>query len=262
MRKGYLKGEAITLNSFDFQESDRIITFFSKKHGKRRAIAKGARRSKKRFVGNLEPLSHINFICHFNQKTGLLLLEEANLINPFKNLKFDIHAYLKGSTLSELVSVIMRDAQVIDNVYNLFLGFLTELDKDIANGRNLGDEWLRFFEIKFLSLVGFMPRLDVCIECEEEFYDKGIFIAARGGIICSSCRKKMTVHDEGILISAGTAKVLNSAIFYDKEKLRFLKLSEKALKESERMLKNFIHHQIGHGLKTDIFKEKLISARH
>lgn len=99
MRKGYLKGEAITLNSFDFQESDRIITFFSKELGKRRAIAKGARRSKKRFVGNLEPLSHINFICHFNQKTGLLRLEEANLINPFKNLKFDIHAYLKGKSV-------------------------------------------------------------------------------------------------------------------------------------------------------------------
>ena len=53
MRKGHYSTEAIILNSFDYNESDRILAFYTKEFGKLRGIAKGARRSKRRFVGNI-----------------------------------------------------------------------------------------------------------------------------------------------------------------------------------------------------------------
>ena len=55
MKRGAYLTHAVVLNSVDYAESDRILTFFTREHGKLSGIAKGARRSKKRFVGKLDP---------------------------------------------------------------------------------------------------------------------------------------------------------------------------------------------------------------
>ena len=47
--------EAIVLRLLDYGESDRIVTFCTNGYGKVRGIAKGARRSRKRFANALEP---------------------------------------------------------------------------------------------------------------------------------------------------------------------------------------------------------------
>ena len=56
------KASAIVLRSFDYGESDRIITFYTDDFGKLTGIAKGARRSKRRFPNALELFSLSN-IC-------------------------------------------------------------------------------------------------------------------------------------------------------------------------------------------------------
>ena len=48
------KTEAIVLRCLDYGESDRIVTFYTRDYGKLRGIAKGARRSRKRFANALE----------------------------------------------------------------------------------------------------------------------------------------------------------------------------------------------------------------
>jgi DNA repair protein RecO (recombination protein O) len=57
------KTEAIVLRRFDYGESDWIVTFYTSDFGKIRGIAKGARRSQKRFANTLElfSCSHILF---------------------------------------------------------------------------------------------------------------------------------------------------------------------------------------------------------
>lgn len=47
--------EAIVLRLLDYGESDRIVTFYTAGFGKLRGIARGARRSRKRFANALEP---------------------------------------------------------------------------------------------------------------------------------------------------------------------------------------------------------------
>src|SRR3990170_904561 len=79
MRKGHYSTEAIILNSFDYGESDRILAFYTKEFGKLRGIAKGARRSKRRFVGNICPPSYVNLL--FSRGNGeLAIVEEASLL--------------------------------------------------------------------------------------------------------------------------------------------------------------------------------------
>ena len=70
--------EAIVLRLLDYGESDRIVTFSTADFGKIRGIAKGARRSRKRFTNALEPFCHSRMI--FSRKNPDSLAKGNHLL--------------------------------------------------------------------------------------------------------------------------------------------------------------------------------------
>ena len=82
---------SIILRRMDFSEYDYIIDFLTRDHGKISAIAKNAKKSKKRFAGVLEPFSCLdaNFAVPKNGRGNLLLLKEVVLTHPFAGTTFD-----------------------------------------------------------------------------------------------------------------------------------------------------------------------------
>ncbi|MBI5643020.1 MAG: DNA repair protein RecO [Deltaproteobacteria bacterium] len=253
MKRGLFKAEAIILNSLDYGESDRILTFYTLEHGKIRGIAKGARRSRKRFVGNLEPMSHIDLIFFHTEKSELMRVEDAHLIESFPNLKVDIDRLSRGCYLIELVSEMTREGQASPPVFQLLSGFLKVLD----NGGDL-DVFTRFFEIRLLAVLGYLPHLAGCVVCKnrpDEPLKK--FSSERGGIVCRSCG----IGVPGLVpVSSGTAGLLAMAAKLDLDKLSRLKVSQAFIDESERLLYDFIKFQIGKELKTKRFLDKMRSA--
>jgi DNA repair protein RecO (recombination protein O) len=53
------QSEALILRTYPFHEADLLVTFFTRAEGKIRGVAKAAKRSKRRFGGALEPLTHV-----------------------------------------------------------------------------------------------------------------------------------------------------------------------------------------------------------
>jgi DNA repair protein RecO (recombination protein O) len=49
--------EALVLRTYRLGEADRIVVFLTRDRGKKRGVAKGARRSRSRFAAALEPLT-------------------------------------------------------------------------------------------------------------------------------------------------------------------------------------------------------------
>src|SRR6188472_4136349 len=49
--------DALILRTYRLGESDRIVVFLTRDRGKRRGVAKNARRSRRRFGGALEPMT-------------------------------------------------------------------------------------------------------------------------------------------------------------------------------------------------------------
>ena len=47
--------DALILRTYKLGEADRIVVFLTRDRGKKRAVARGARRTKSNFVGALEP---------------------------------------------------------------------------------------------------------------------------------------------------------------------------------------------------------------
>jgi DNA repair protein RecO (recombination protein O) len=253
MKRGYYKTDAVILNTFDYGESDRIITFYTEEYGKLKGIAKGARRSRRRFVGNLEPLSLVRFLFFYNPKSELERVEDSQLIDGFLSLKGNIERLSAGSYLLELTSETTREGQANPALFELLTGFLRLLDSE---GTSV--PLLRFFEIKLLKIVGIMPCLESCVVCKEGLKGSTAnFSSDKGGVVCKSCAPKIT----GLIpVSVGTARLLAMAARLEADKLSRLVPNPGFLEEGERLLADFIRHHTGRELKTKSFMEKLRCA--
>src|ERR671929_751497 len=56
--------EAVVLRTIRFGEADRVLPLYTAARGRVGAVAKGVRKTKSRFGGRLEPLSHVELVLH------------------------------------------------------------------------------------------------------------------------------------------------------------------------------------------------------
>ena len=74
--------EAIVLRRVDFGEADRVLHVYSLASGRVGAVAKGVRRTKSRFGGRLEPLSHVSLQLYDTGDGLRIEVEDANPAPP------------------------------------------------------------------------------------------------------------------------------------------------------------------------------------
>ena len=67
--------DALILRTYKLGESDRIVVFLTDDRGKKRGVAKGARRPRSRFVGALEPLTQVRLAYFEKEHRELVWLE-------------------------------------------------------------------------------------------------------------------------------------------------------------------------------------------
>ena len=122
------KTSAIVIHSLDYGESDRIVTFYSSDFGKVKGIAKGARRSKRRFSNALEPIIILQH--HFFQKGRgtLALIEGCDVIDHHVNIRVDLHRTLFSSYLIELIDKFTLEGKRNIDLFKLLLEFLGLID--------------------------------------------------------------------------------------------------------------------------------------
>ncbi|VAV83000.1 DNA recombination and repair protein RecO [hydrothermal vent metagenome] len=281
MKRGSFKTDGVILKSIDYGDSDRIITFYSKGSGKHSAIAKGARRSKRRFVGNIDPLCYSRLNLFYNGKSDLLRIDDASLIDGFPLIKADIESYGSACYVVELAGEMTEEAESNPLVFAIIVGFLRIFDKlgagdtsstgsvggatGIADAALTGDRevLLRFFEVKLLAALGYLPHLDGCVVCRDEIGEDGnadmrlYFDSDKGGVVCACCVPGFT---SAIPVSAGTARFLSTASKLTMDKLLRLTPGRNFIDEGDRVMSSFIRYQLGKELKSRKFMDKMKGA--
>src|SRR5512136_166407 len=71
--------DAVVLRTYKLGESDRIVVFLTRDRGKKRGVARGARNSRRRFGGALEPLTRVR-VAYFEKETRELV--QLNFADP------------------------------------------------------------------------------------------------------------------------------------------------------------------------------------
>src|SRR6266508_2240136 len=87
--------EAVVLRSFRFGEADRVLHLYTLERGRVGAIAKGVRKTKSRFGGRLEPLSHVELVLHHG-RGELDTVTGASLVRPHSAIRDDRHRLAVG----------------------------------------------------------------------------------------------------------------------------------------------------------------------
>ena len=121
--------EGVVLRTAKLGEADRIITLFTRMHGKVRAVAKGVRRTKSRFGGRLEPFMRVNVLIA--EGRSLDVISQAETISAYaSSICLDYEAYMAAGIMAEtLDKLIDTEREAAPEQYRLLIGALHALSK-------------------------------------------------------------------------------------------------------------------------------------
>lgn len=175
---------AFVLRTRPYGESDRIVTLITRDRGKVTGIAKGARNSRRRFGGTLEPFVHVRAVFHERPATDLAFLLRCELLDALHGFRRDLGRFTAGSYLLDLTDRMVLGPESGAEVYGLVREALGLLDGGASSA-----PLLRAFEMRLLGLSGWGPALDRCRSCETEAGPAGTMYLGsdRAGLLCRHC---------------------------------------------------------------------------
>ena len=183
--RGY-KTEAVVLRSLRFGEADRVLHLYTLERGRVGAVAKGIRRTKSRFGGRLEPLSHVELMLH--QGSGeLATVTGASLVSPHSEAREDSYRLAVG--LIGLEAMLRLFTEQERNPQRLRGADAVSRRARRAEARAAEpplDPLVLSFQLKLLWLSGYLPHLTSCAECGAEGPLVG-YSPQAGGAVCKRC---------------------------------------------------------------------------
>ena len=165
--RGY-KTEAVVLRSLRFGEADRVLHLYTLERGRVGAVAKGIRRTKSRFGGRLEPLSHVELMLH--QGSGELgTVTGASLVRAHRGAREESYRLSVGLVGLEAMLRLFTEQERNPKAFEALTRFLDVLDDaEVREAEPALDPLVLSFQLKLLWLSGYLPHLTSCAECGAE----------------------------------------------------------------------------------------------
>ncbi len=255
--------DAILLRKIEYGDHDYIITFLTRSRGKICVIAKNAKKSVKRFSGALDLFSVNHIQCTFPKKNkdALTILAQTDLENGFANIRYDVFKTTYACYWVELIYLWLEEGKKQTLLYDLLFFVL-----DMLNQSDIRMEVLSLlFQIRFMAISGFSPRLEACGNCStlvDDIHQKNVYFDFKeGGIICGNCLKNKPGSGHGMGVSKGTLKQLVWINTADIQRADRIKSGLFAIKEGQILLESFIPFHINREFKSLKFLRQLRRER-
>jgi DNA repair protein RecO (recombination protein O) len=179
--------EAVVLRSMRLGEADRILHVYSAARGRVGVVAKGIRKTKSRFGGRLEPLSHVLLQLHAGSGE-LQTVTGADLIRPHSATREEPYRLNVGLIGAEAMLRLFTEQEGNERAFTALTRFLDALDdaKPRASRPAL-DPLVLSFQLKLLWVSGYLPHLTSCAECGAEDEPLVGYSPKAGGAVCRAC---------------------------------------------------------------------------
>jgi DNA repair protein RecO (recombination protein O) len=175
--------DALVLRTYKLGESDRIVVFLTEDRGKKRGVAKGARRPRSKFVGALEPLTRVRLAYFEKERRELVGL---NYAEPARSpLSARPEALGHVGYFAELLDEWAQDGDPSERLYRLGASLVDAL----AEGVSI-EPLARYFEFWLLRLQGVYPPSLACQACGESLHaaGRGAYLAPGADVFtCGGC---------------------------------------------------------------------------
>jgi DNA repair protein RecO (recombination protein O) len=152
-------GEAIVLRTWPFHEADLLVSLFTREQGRVKGVARHAMRSRKRFGGALEPMTHVRATYVERPRQELVRLDGFEILSSPLARPVDYARTAALQMVAEVLEEALPEGAPEDAVFRLALAVLDELQ--------VGRVWMpvTYFALWMNRLMGWMPELGHCAVC-------------------------------------------------------------------------------------------------
>lgn len=172
----------VVLRQVPYRDADLILSVFSAERGTVSLLARGGRRSKRRFMGALSTFTLARFTLDKDRGSEISPINGAEVVQEWSVIAADVGAFAHANYALELISALIAAQTPEPELLTALLDLWNVLS--VAGPQPAA---LRWFELKVLATCGSLPQLDTCVRCNDELAAKAFFLAARGGALCVSC---------------------------------------------------------------------------
>ncbi|NVN98658.1 MAG: DNA repair protein RecO [Geobacteraceae bacterium] len=234
-----LTDEAIVTGGMDYRDADRIVHLYTRDHGRISGIARGAKKSVKRFGGAFELFARVT--VNFLPAENLSSLKSAEPITIYQGIRKELDKISFASYAVELLAALTPERLPNKRVFRLLVAYLEHLDSFAADPSDR-----HFFEINLLNILGYRPPLESCPSCGADLMvSGGRWSESERHLLCIFCTKK------GEMISpSGVSRLITSMNTGRFGQVRF---SDDDIGGIDRFMESFILANTGRALKSLAF---------
>jgi DNA repair protein RecO (recombination protein O) len=174
--------EAIILQTSDYRENDKLVSFLTADQGRLRGVARGAKRSARRFGGILDTFSRLRLQVTPSQ--SLYSITGADPITIHGGIRQELGRIALAGYACELLERLVPEGMALPRLFRLLSALLAHLDSHDATPSDR-----RFFEANLLKILGYAHLEGRCDGCGGElsptapcFYRPGTL-----ALFCQGC---------------------------------------------------------------------------
>lgn len=239
---------AIVLRRIDLGEKDRILTIYTREHGKLSAVAKGARRPGSKLSGTSEPFTYAKMFLSSGR--DLDVLTQAEIKESFPNVKKSMSGIAYAVYLMELVNSFVDERQPNPELFDTLLSAMYVLE----SGAN-PEITARYFELHSLNILGYEPHFEACLRCGAKIKrEKVAFSPSLGGVVCADCG---VTPNDAIWVPRAIVSYVQALKNAQPQKLKDLKFPKGALRDLALVLRWHIRYRLEHELKSVDFIDSI-----
>ncbi len=166
-------------------EADQVVSLFTRDAGKIRGIARAASKSRRRFGGALEPMTHVRANYATRPRQDLVRLDSLEILRSPLAEPVDYPRAAALAFYTEVLDEMLPEHDPQDATFRLLLHVLEQT--------HAGRIWMpvTYFALWMVRLMGWMPDLRRCSACraplppdQPVFWQPGL-----DGLFCEEHRK-------------------------------------------------------------------------
>ncbi len=226
------KTKGLILREQNIGERDKLVWALTESHGILRAFVRGAKSIKSPKCASTGLLSYSSLSVFEGRDS--YSIDEAEVIEQFTGLRKDVENLSLAQYFCELcISLCPKGQEAYDHL-RLMLNSLYMLSENKRPPLQVKI----CFEMRLISLSGYMPDLVMCADCGVYEAPEMVFIPQNGKLYCSNCADRLRIFEQRLPVSAITA--LRHTVYADFDKLFSFKLKNELLEPLSSSTERYI----------------------
>ncbi len=228
------KISGVVLSESNMGDFDKMLTILTPNFGKISCVAKGARRPRSALLAGSQIFCFGEYLMY--KGTNTYHINSVEPIEVFYNIRTDLDKLNVAVHINKIVQEVTGENQNCFNIMQLLLNTLyviSETDKNL-------DLVLSIFKLRLLSILGFRPNVNECVNCKGK-EDLIYFSLRDNGVKCKNCGKQ---DKSSITISESTYNAIKYTITAPPKKLFSFSIKDESLEEFKLVTKLYFNEKL------------------